>query len=219
MISSINVVPCGPVDAEPSRWSIVIPFKGTASAKSRLGPGHNGPGLAKAFLLDVLAAVHGSPAVARVVVVSANAAIGSQAAVDVLSDTGGGLNESVQAGVGWMRCRAPRSPVAVVLADLPSLRSHEVTQALALASQHPRAFVPDSTGFGTTMITLAPSVDFAARFGSQSAAAHFAAGFVRVEVPSSSGLRRDVDTPQDLASLLCPGINTTAFLRGDDCRG
>jgi 2-phospho-L-lactate guanylyltransferase len=105
-------------------------------------------------------------------------------------------------------------PVAVLLGDVPALQSAELAAALALAERHPLAFVPDADGTGTVLITALVASDHAPSFGSGSRAAHAAAGYFELDLPSKSGLRRDVDTPEHLAALASRlGPRTAALAR------
>jgi 2-phospho-L-lactate guanylyltransferase len=179
-------------------WTVVIPVKGTRTAKSRLGASTE---LALAIALDSVAAVVGT---ARVIVVTAATAPASFEALGarVVKDPGGGLNAAIRAGVaaaggGGAGC----GPVAVLLGDVPALQTAELAAALALAEQHPLAFVPDADGSGTVLITALTAADHAPAFGAGSRAAHAAAGYLELDLPADAGLRRDVDTPEHLAAL------------------
>jgi 2-phospho-L-lactate guanylyltransferase len=186
-------------------WTIVIPVKGTASAKSRLGGSTE---LALALALDTVVAAQGA---ARVIVVTSPSASGAFDALQVLVaiDPGGGLNSAVAAGVE----AAGDGPVAVLLGDVPALQTAELAGALAAAEQHPLAFVSDADGDGTVLITALQAADHAPAFGGGSRAAHLAAGYVELELPADSGLRRDVDTREHLAALASRlGPRTAALL-------
>jgi 2-phospho-L-lactate guanylyltransferase len=70
----------------------------------------------------------------------------------------------------------------------------------------PRCFVADAAGTGTTLLTAA-GVPLDPRFGRDSAAAHAGAGAVPLD-GGWPGLRRDVDTPADLAAAVRLGVGT-----------
>ena len=61
--------------------------------------------------------------------------------------------------------------------------------------------VPDADGTGTTLVTAADGAVHSPAFGAGSRAAHLANGYVELEVGVASGLRTDVDTPEQLAAL------------------
>jgi 2-phospho-L-lactate guanylyltransferase len=180
-------------------WTVVIPVKGTASAKSRLGAS---PELALAIALDtVAAALAAAPEPANglsVVVVTSSAlrarfeAFGAR----VILDENRGLNAAVAQGIA-----VASGPVAVLLGDVPALLPSELAAALDLAAQHPLALVADADNEGSVLIAALEPADHRPAFGVSSRAAHLAAGYVELDIPLDSGLRRDVDTPDQLAAL------------------
>jgi 2-phospho-L-lactate/phosphoenolpyruvate guanylyltransferase len=214
------------------RWVVVVPVKDATRGKSRLAevlePAARAA-LVRAMALDTVDAVLAAPAVARVVVVTADAPVAEVAArtarVRVLPEPAGLLGEpetgwaaldrAVSAGVAAARAEAPGAPVAVLLGDLPGLDPAELAAALAEADRHPRAVLPDADGIGTTLLTVRAGEPFVPRFGGGSAAAHQALGHVRLDLPGESTLRHDVDVPADLAALLVRGVGgrTGALLR------
>jgi 2-phospho-L-lactate guanylyltransferase len=67
-------------------------------------------------------------------------------------------------------------------------------------------FVADADGVGTTVVT-APDLDtFRPCFGHGSRAEHLAVGASEIDLEGVPSLRRDVDTPADLADVLRLGI-------------
>ena len=168
-------------------WTIVIPVKGTDAAKSRLGATRE---LARAIAQDT---VDAALQVAPVIVVTA-AAPTDFPGTRVVPDPGLGLAAAVGAGIA-----AASGPVAVLLGDLPALRPEELRSALLAASTLDRAFVADAEGTGTSLITSV--ADHAAAFGEGSAQRHRDAGYVELDVEPGSGLRSDVDTPDQLERL------------------
>ena len=191
-----------------SDWVIVVPVKGTADSKSRLGASAS---LARAIALDTVEAALG---VGRVIVVTSAAEAPEFVALgaSVVRDTdSGGLNGAVAAGIA----AAGDSPVAVLLGDLPALTSAELASALSSAARHPLAFVPDAEGVGTALIAALTGSAHRPAFGRASRAAHRAAGYVELELPVTSGLRNDVDTVEDLQQLGSRlGSRTRAALGG-----
>lgn len=178
---------------DTAAWSVVIPVKGTADAKSRLNAS---PELATAIALDTVSA---ALAVAPVIVVTspAVAPLFSMLGAEVIRDLGRGLNPAIAQGVA----AAGDRQVAVLLGDLPGLAGTELGAALDQAASHPRAMVPDSDGVGTVLLTAQLGAKHAPAFGGQSRKAHLAAGYVELFLPSWSGLRRDVDTAEQLNEL------------------
>jgi 2-phospho-L-lactate guanylyltransferase len=102
--------------------------------------------------------------------------------------------------------------IGALQADLPALRAAELSAALAEAGDR-RAFVADAEGTGTTLLLSSPGGELAPRFGAGSARAHAESGANPVTAPVPT-LRRDVDTPRDLAAAERLGLGrwTTAVL-------
>jgi 2-phospho-L-lactate guanylyltransferase len=203
-------------------WRVVIPFKGAPSSKSRLAARFDDAtrhALALAFLRDVTAAARSTPDVAGIVLVSSEPGIAAlfpderpQPAVEVTPDPRDGLNGAISHGIRAARAADPEAHVAVLLGDLPELIPEELQEALRAAARHPFAFVTDAAGTGTSLLTLAPGEAGEPHFGAGSAAAHAAAGYAPLEVPLTSGLRRDVDSPDDVDRIARPGAHTRLVL-------
>ena len=190
-----------------ARWSVVIPIKPSASAKSRL-VARDREALARAIALDTVAAVAACDAVDEVVLVTADAAIVAAVAADArirVVDDGGaaGLTAAIALGLGAIPIDRHR---AVLLGDLPALRPVDLATALVAATAHPLATVPDADGDGTVLVTALPGERLAPRFGPASAAEHRAAGFAPLPVLAESTLRRDVDTAEHLAAAARLGL-------------
>jgi 2-phospho-L-lactate/phosphoenolpyruvate guanylyltransferase len=199
-------------------WSVVVPAKRLAVAKTRLQPL---PGLRRAdhgalvlaLLADTVAAAVTCPRVGSVVVVTDEPAsaelvhrLGARTVPDEPDD---GLNPALEHGA-----RAAGGPaVAALSSDLPALRPGELASALEAASSAGRCFVADAPGTGTTLLT-AVGVPLRPRFGRGSALAH-ADGGARALTGHWPGLLRDVDTPADLRAAVGLGVGPrTAELLG-----
>lgn len=208
-------------------WSMVIPVKVLAQAKSRL-TGLVGPPraeLALAMAADTVAAALATPQVASVVVVSDDRAVGAElgglGAVVIADDPAAGLNPALVFGASYADTRWPGRGRAAMAGDLPALRPDELTAALEAASAAGEAFVPDAAGTGTTLYAAGPGVAFRPGFGVGSRDRHKAAGAAELDLPELLGLRQDVDTPADLqrAADLGLGRRTRAALDGESGRG
>lgn len=194
-------------------WTVVLPVKVLANAKSRLAvlAGSRRADLALALASDTVAAVVACPEVARVLVVTSDATAGSRlaalGALLVPDEPGDGLNAALRHGASVAAARWPGSGVAALAADLPALRPAELGLALraATAAAGGAAFVPDAAAIGTTMYAVAPGVVFRPMFGGASRARHASAGAVELSLEGVPGLRRDVDTPEDLRAALALG--------------
>lgn len=195
------------------RWSVVVPVKRLALAKTRLQEAGRAAeshrALALALAVDTVSAALACPAVARVVVVTDDAEAASALARTGASVVGdepdAGLNPALRHGARQAVLLAPGDGVAVLSSDLPALRPDELAAALRAAGEQPRAFVPDAAGTGTTLLTARPGVALEPRYGKESRAAHRASGAVELHGDWPS-LRRDVDTPADLAEAARLGL-------------
>jgi 2-phospho-L-lactate guanylyltransferase len=197
-------------------WSVVIPAKRLAVAKTRLRPLTDALGTAHdelvlALLADTVAAAAACPAVTELLVVTDD-----PAAADVVRQLGArivpdvpdrGLNPALEYGAR----RASGDAVAALSSDLPALRPDELTAALGAAAGSARAFVADAQGTGTTLLT-AVDTELLPRFGPRSAEAHLVGGATALS-GTWPGLVRDVDTESDLRAALALGAGprTTAL--------
>ncbi|MGH3290303.1 MAG: 2-phospho-L-lactate guanylyltransferase, partial [Trebonia sp.] len=104
--------------------------------------------------------------------------------------------------------RWPGTGLAALTADLPALSPAELAAALRAAGAVPggAAFVPDAAGVGTTLYAVRPGGEFLPLFGGASRARHAAAGATELGLAGMTGLRRDVDTPDDLREALAIGV-------------
>lgn len=199
-------------------WSVVIPVKVLARAKSRLsGLGDAGrEAVALAMAADTVAAAVASPAVGDVVVVSDDpavmAAMLALGAAVIGDRPDAGLNAALSAGAEHAAERWPGRGLAALTADLPALSADELTAALTAASSVTQAFVADAAGSGTTLYTASPGAAFRPRFGPQSRARHREAGAVELDLSGIPGLRRDVDTLADLREAARIGLGSRTRL-------
>lgn len=195
------------------QWTLVVPVKPLARAKSRLSDTADDgvrPGLALAFAQDTVAAALACPAVADVAVVTDDARAGRElrelGAAVVGDEPGGGLNAALTHGTAAVRAARPRSPVAALNADLPALRPVELARVLQAAGQFPRTFLPDAAGIGTTLLTALPGRELSPAFGPDSRARHRASGAVELRLGAVDSVRQDVDTGPDLRTALVLGV-------------
>jgi 2-phospho-L-lactate guanylyltransferase len=147
------------------------------------------------------------------------ARLGPQGAVDGapgLGDLGVQdlLNAALRHGAAIAARRWPGTGLAALTADLPAVTPAELAAALRTArtvvtvntGPGPAAFVPDAAGVGTTLYAVPPGAEFRPLFGGASRARHAAAGATELGLASGTGLRRDVDTPDDLREALALGV-------------
>jgi 2-phospho-L-lactate/phosphoenolpyruvate guanylyltransferase len=193
-------------------WSVLMPVKVLAQAKSRLAPlaGPRRGELALALAKDTLSVVLKCEAAARVVVITddeaAAGALGALGALVVPDEPRDGLNAALRHGAAYAAPRWPGAGLAALSADLPALRPLELARALHAAAAWPNAFVADAAGDGTTLYTAAPGVAFRPAFGGASRSRHAAGGAAELGLDDVPGLRRDVDTPADLRAAAALGL-------------
>jgi 2-phospho-L-lactate/phosphoenolpyruvate guanylyltransferase len=188
----------------PAPVALVIPVKGGAAGKSRLGAGQS---LAEAIALDTVEAARAATGVGELIVVGSLAE--ALPGVRVTADPGYGLIAAIGAGLALAD---ESGPTAVLLGDLPALRPEDLDTALVAASEHHWAFVPDAEGGGTTLVVAAAGLPHSLRFGENSAEEHRRAGYVDLTAGDAGPalrldtLRRDVDTADDLAAARALGL-------------
>ncbi|KUN17426.1 2-phospho-L-lactate guanylyltransferase [Streptomyces antibioticus] len=210
------------------QWTLVIPLKPLARAKSRLsdtaGDGLR-PGLALAFAQDTVAAALASRAVGDVAVVTDDPLAGRElsalGARIVPDKPRGGLNAALAYGAEAVRAAHPRSAVAALNADLPALRPLELARVLDAAAEFPRAFLPDAAAIGTTLLAVREGQELRPAFGTDSRARHRTSGAVELALPDVDSVRQDVDTGEDLRAALALGVGprTAAISAGLLIRG
>jgi 2-phospho-L-lactate guanylyltransferase len=230
-------------------WTVLLPLKDLARAKSRLRRPDRSR-LALAMALDTVTAVLSSATdlVGAVVVVTNDQTIrevlarlrehgdvgagrptGSppdgtlpasmRARLVIVPDVPNqGLNPALAHGATLAHRRWPGHPLAALSADLPALRTVELRHALLEADNHARAVLADAAGTGTVLLTAATGDALGPSFGPHSHDAHRRSGAVDLTDAlgaSVPGLRRDVDTVEDLAQAQDLGLGgaTAAVLR------
>ncbi|MBW0116881.1 2-phospho-L-lactate guanylyltransferase [Pseudonocardia abyssalis] len=193
---------------------LVVPVKRLAEAKTRLrGAAGDDPAaharLTLALTHDTVAAARAARLVRRLIVVSSDPVVAAELAavgVEVVPDGPlPGLNAAYAHGAEVLRSRRPDGPVGALQADLPALRPDELDAAIAASAGHARAFCADADGTGTTLLLAAEGVALDPRFGVGSAVGHAASGAVAL-TGAWPGLRRDVDTPDDLRAAADLGL-------------
>jgi len=195
------------------RVDLVVPVKRLVAAKTRLRDPAGDPDrhtrLALALTLDTVAAARAAQRVRAVVVVTADRTVAAtlrESGVEVADDPLVGLNAAYDRGARLLRERDPGTAIGALQADLPALRPAELDAAVAAAlAAGGRAFTADAEGTGTTFLLAAGGVALEPRFGGGSAQRHRASGSVPLDGAWPS-LRRDVDTPADLAAAVRLGV-------------
>jgi 2-phospho-L-lactate/phosphoenolpyruvate guanylyltransferase len=219
-------------DSDRFSWTVLLPVKVLARAKSRLAvlAGDRRHELALALASDTVSAVLACPEVARVIVVTSDpvagprlAALGAHITDEAPGDplelpgerspgSGDGsqhvLNAALLRGAAVAARRWPGTGLAALTADLPALRPAELAAALRAAGHRApgASFVPDAAGFGTTLYAVPPGGEFRPMYGGASRARHAAAGAAELALGRIAGLRQDVDTPDDLRAAVALGV-------------
>jgi 2-phospho-L-lactate guanylyltransferase len=190
-----------------TRWSIVVPVKRLANAKTRLDLDvTTRAALAVAMAVDTVTAAISCDLVGAVVVVTDDSRARQELeplGVSIIPDApDAGLNAALRHGAA----STPAGPVCALSSDLPALRSHDLGVVLEAAAAHRQAVVADLPGTGTTAYFAASLDVFAPRFGIGSRDLHVAAGAVDVTAASPESVRRDVDTIDALAAAVALGV-------------
>jgi 2-phospho-L-lactate/phosphoenolpyruvate guanylyltransferase len=196
-----------------SSAAAVIAIKPIEHAKSRLAlPDPLRRRLAWTMALDTLSAL--CRALPHVLVVSDQPALEARLhraglAMEVISESGHvGINSALTRGALRLHAQGFTSILACV-GDLPALRPESVARVLDASRSHPRSFVADASGVGTTML-VAHDVELAPQFQGRSAAAHHASGAVGLGAEAIGSpvadARCDVDTEADLAAAIGLGV-------------
>jgi 2-phospho-L-lactate guanylyltransferase len=192
-----------------TKWSVVVPAKRLAVAKTRLRPLTDGARVGHAdvvlaLLADTVAAALDCARVEQVLVVTDDPAaaeiVRALGAGTVADEPDEGLNPALVHGARSTRADA----VAALSSDLPALRPEELAAALDAAGAAPRSFLADAEGTGTTLLTAVGTL-LDPRFGPGSAAAHRASGAVPLD-GDWPGLATDVDTETALRTALALGV-------------
>lgn len=187
----------------------MVPVKELGRAKSRLGgdPGARAR-LALAMAQDVVTAAQACGAVDEVIVVSDDERARAELAGSclLLPDTPrAGLSAAVAHGAGEAAARWPDRGVVALAADLPALTSRALADVLAHACSEP-SVVADLAGRGTVLLSAPAGALLTPAYEGPSFAAHRRAGARDLTGFAAPGLRRDVDTVEDLAEALELGV-------------
>lgn len=192
---------------------LIVAVKYLPAAKSRLSArfaDSSRERLVLGMLADTLAAAREVAAVRSITVVTpdeAAAATARDCGAAVLADpTPPGhpdpLNNAIREAAAAVGSTATN--LVVLQGDLPALTGSELAAALTAARAHPRSFVADHTGSGTSAL-FAFGAELDPRFGTDSARRHRDSGAIELS-GHWPGLRCDIDTPADLAEARRIGV-------------
>ncbi|HZU06302.1 MAG TPA: 2-phospho-L-lactate guanylyltransferase [Chloroflexota bacterium] len=200
-------------------WA-VVPVKALAAAKSRLAPiltPAERRALAAALLADVLEALSTTPALARVLVVSADPAalaLAEAAGATPVEEPPAVVPDeptdeaALNAALDHAATLAAAAGAAALLAlpaDLPLVTAADVAAVLAAAPPAPSVLLVPARDGGTSILLRQPPLAIPARFGPASLRAHLQAAAAR-SVPARlmwrANLGLDLDGPADLQRLV-----------------
>jgi len=200
-------------DSSAADIGLVIAVKRLAAAKTRLAPVFSAAAredVVLAMLIDTITAATAVPAVRTVVVVTPDTAAAGAAkdlgALVLADPTPDGhrdpLNNALRAAAAQVRGHTANT--VALQGDLPALRTDELAEAIAAARAHPRSFVADRHGTGTSaLFSFDAGLD--PHFGTDSAQRHRRSGAVELS-GAWPGLRYDIDTPDDLVAARRLGL-------------
>jgi len=191
-------------------WA-VVPIRGLATAKTRLGPDLDPAarrGLVEAMLRRTLQATRDARSIHGTVVVTKDPEVAGLAhhhrAIGLVEHAPG-LNAAILAARSLAVARGATA-VLVLPADLPAISAAAIDAVVAAAAAQPApvgivALVSDRHGRGTNALLTSPPAIVDPAFGEDSRAVHraaaAAAGAAWLELGGPLAL--DVDTPADLA--------------------
>jgi 2-phospho-L-lactate guanylyltransferase len=206
------------VASDAQGWAVVMPVKQLAHAKTRITSTAETSvaALAFAFVKDTTSAVLACPDVDLVVIATSDSQVADWAGergCTVVSDDGHpGINAAARHGAE----RAFGRRTAILVSDLPCLTPDSLSAVLQAGTEHPRAFLTDRQGTGTTIWMAGDGSMVTTRFGSNSRALHAQAGAVDLVAEQPDRIdwlaaRHDIDTRDDLGSAMSLGVG--AFTR------
>ena len=186
-------------------WTALIPIKGSAERKTRLGhrlPCDRRVVLTERLLAHAISVLDECSAIAEVRLLSDMPVATWSRSIE--PDQGQGLNAELRRFAGqWDGGR-----LLVLLPDLPFLSAEDISALLARA-EGGCAIAPDRHGRGTNAIALADPRGFPFSFGDDSFAIHLCLSGSAVHVVRRTGLAFDIDFPEDLDEAIAaeaPGL-------------
>ena len=181
-------------------WDVFLPLKQFDAGKSRLGniPADFRVSLIKAMAVDLIDVLLQVPQISSITIVgvdheqltdAANPRLRSFPISQPID-----INSDLQLAIG------DSNRIAIFLPDLPSVKTTEISKALALASGHRASFIADRNSIGSTAFfsTIGKVVT---HFGINSAEAHRSAQAIELNDPQFKGIKADCDDWSDLLAI------------------
>jgi 2-phospho-L-lactate guanylyltransferase len=168
------------------------------------------------MLEDVLRAVTGSLKVDRTVVVSPDSKaqeFANNFGASYLPEKEQGLNQAVDQATRWCIQNDAKS-VLVLPADIPLITSSDVNQIINLCSGEKCIVIAPSRNGGTNVLLQKPPNLITPFFGPKSFSRHLAEASsqgIMTRIYRSQNVTRDIDSPEDLESLLKIGVQTVSY--------
>jgi len=187
-------------------WTAVIPFKGSAERKTRLGNRlgmKERQGLSQELFEHVVSVLRRAPMLREVALLSD--VCPNQWDGPFILDEGRGLNAELNALVDLRR----PARLLVIHADLPLVSVEDIAD-LTMGEVAACAIAPDRHGTGTNALALVEPMGFDFAFGPNSFARHCAAARGKARVVTRLGLELDIDTAADLDAAISAGFTRAA---------
>lgn len=193
-----------------------VPVKDLSVAKQRLASiltRAERDQLARAMLRDVLRGLGGA-GFDQVWVVTREPAIVAIARAHGAEPLAEAENRGHTAAVARAQAEAAQRGARVFLTvpgDVPRVTADELRELASAATDGVPAFVPSRSGLGTNGVALAPPDAMPLTFGEPSFARHLDTARARNLAPrvlTLPGLGLDIDTPEDLATLVAERVMT-----------
>jgi 2-phospho-L-lactate guanylyltransferase len=205
-------------------WA-VLPIKDVSAAKQRLQTiltPEERESLFRAMLQDVVAAVASARGLDGLAIVSSDplgvALARRQGALLIAEDTNRGQSSAISSAVDALMAKGVKR-ILTIPGDVPLVTPGEIDAVCASLGKEPAmTIVPDRGDTGSNCIAISPPDAIVFRFGTHSLKAHLQSARERnltVNIMRLTGLGLDIDSPDDLISLMDSDADTKArsFLR------
>ena len=181
-------------------WDVFLPLKQFDAGKSRLGniPTDFRVSLIKAMAVDLIDVLLQVPQISSITIVGVDHEQLTDAANPRLRSFP--ISQPIDINSDLQMAIGDSNRIAIFLPDLPSVKTTEISKALALASGHRASFIADRNSIGSTAFfsTIGKVVT---HFGINSAEAHRSAQAIELNDPQFKGIKADCDDWSDLLAI------------------